>query len=523
MAPVTGRFDSFVYDDGTLYGEDDVTGLLIWSVEVDWNQDGLFDGSNEASRMFSIQRNRGRKRMLKQPSQQGSKQVSTGFESIPPGRCVIKLRNNDGRYDGWNSSSPLAPYITYGPDVRIRVAAQSDEIWRDYFYGTIVDIRNFGYEGDSYVEIELEDGERYLRSYTARTPISTSISPSDAIDYILNAVNWPSRWGRNIDASSGVINYHFASGDKLAFSELEDVANSFLGYFFVGANGKARYIDRNIDQASVINFTQSILLKDISFPQPIVNRRNITRIKVRPLKAATSGVIYKVNGDPLLVEAGKTIIRWANYSYNGVSVPAMNVLQPVPSTDFLANTNSDGSGTDLTGSCTFVVTDFGDNAKMTITNNSVSNFYITFRQILGQALYEENVSDVTYPEDITTVSNPREFVLEQRWQQSSNVAADYAAILGPFFDSKHPFPVVKMQGRPESQFIPELFDLCVLDVNKLGLVGESFRIGGIEDKSLGDNCQHMESKFYLEPYLIRGAVWTWPITNFGVDTIFGAG
>lgn len=523
MTAVTGRFDSFVYDDGTLYGEDDTTGLLIWSVEIDWNQDGVFDGSNEASRMFSITRSRGRKKMLKQPSQQGSKQVSIGFESVPPGRCTIKLRNNDGRYDGWNESSPLYPYVTYGPDVKIRVASQSDEVWRSYFYGTIVDIRPFGYSGDAYVEIEIEDGGRHLRSYTARSPINQGITPSQAIDYILDAVSWPTRWGRNIDASTGVINYHYASGNKLASSELEDVANSFLGYFFIAANGNARYVDRNTEQSSVIDFTQSVLLKDVSFPQPIVNRRNITRIKVGSLKAAATGVIYQVNGDPLLVEAGSQIIRWANYTYNNVSVPAMNVVQPVGTTDYLCFANSDGTGANLTTDCSFVVTDFGDNAKMVISNNGATNFYVTFRQIRGDALYEENVSDVTYPEDITTVKTPREFVLEQRWQQSLNVAADYAAILGPFLDDKHPFPVVKMQGRPDMQFIPDLFDLCVLDVNEKGIVGEPFRIGGIEDKSLGETCQHVESKFYLEPYLSVGTAWTWPITNFGVDTVFGAG
>ncbi len=520
---VTGRYDTFIYDDGTLYGEDDVTGLLIWSVEIDWNQDQLFDGSNEASRMFSIQRNRGRKRMLKQPSQQGNKQVSVGFESIPVGKCVIKLRNNDGRYDGWNESSDLYPYVIYGPDVRIRVAAQSDEVFRNYFYGTIVDIRPFGYGADAYVEIEIEDGGRRLRSNTARVAISEGITPGAALDSILDAVSWPSRWGRSIDAGTGTINYHYASGNKLAASELEDVANSFLGNFFIAANGNAKFIDRATEQSSVIDFTQSVLLKDINSPQPIVNRRNITRIKVHPLKKAATAVIYQVSGDPLLVEAGQQIIRWANYTYGGVPVPATNIVQPVPTTDYLAFVNSDGTGTNKTTDCSITVTDFGDNAKMVIRNNGGTNFYVTFRQIRGDALYEENVSDVTYPEDVTTVAAPRELVLDLRYQQSLNVAADYANLLGPFLDEKHPFPVVKMQGRPDLQFIPDLFDLCVLDVETLGIVGESFRIGGIEDRSLGDTCQDLESKFYLEPYLSTAAAWTWPITDFGTDTVFGAG
>lgn len=519
----TGRYSNFVYGDGTLYGESAVTGLLLWAVEIDWDQDQRFDGSNEAVRMTSIRWNRGRKRMIKQPSQQGTKQVSLGFESVAPGKCVIKLRNNDGRFDGWNESSPLYPYVTYGPDVRIRNVNQATGVWANIFYGTIVDIRPFGYGADAYVEIEIEDGGRRLRTYTARSPIAQGISPGTAIDNILDAVSWPSRWGRNIDTGTGTIPYHYASGNKLAWSELEDVAESFLGLFFIAADGKARFVDRNTEPTSVLDMSQDVLLKDIFLPQPSVNRRNITRLKVHPLKAASSGVIYQVIGDPLLVEAGQQRIIWANYTYNNISVPATSVIQPVATTDYLANTNSDGSGTNKTSDCSIVVTDFGDNAKMTISNNGVSNFYVTQRQIRGTAIYEENVSDVTYPEDITTVDAPQEFILDLKWQQSMNVAYDYSVILGPFLDRRNPFPVVKMQGRPEYQFIPDLFDVAVLDVEKLGLIGESLRIGGIEGRSLSENCQDVETKFYLEPYLTTGDYWTWPIIDFGVDTIFGAG
>lgn len=517
------RYNTFVYDDGTLYGDGEPTGLIVWAVEIDWDQDLRFDGANEADRMFSISVNRGRKKMLKQPSQQGSKQISLGFESVPPGKCTIKLRNNDGRYDGWNEDSPIYPYVIYGPDVRIRVADQADGILRDFFYGRIVDIRPFGYGADAYVELEIEDGSRLLRTYTARAPITQNITPGQAIDRILDAVNWPVHWGRNIDTGSGDIPYHYASGNKLAWSELVDVAESFLGQFFIGADGKARFVDRNTEPESIIDFSQAFLMKDIHLPQPSVNRRNITRIKVHPLKSASESVIYQVIGDPLLVEAGTQKVIWANYTYNNLPVPANNIVQPVATTDYLANTNSDGSGTDKTSDCHITVYDFGDNAKMTIRNNSLSNFFVTKRQIRGTAIYEENVSDVTYPEDFSIVKIPQEFVLDLRWQQSVNVAYDYSVVLGPFMDRQNKFPVVKMMGRPEYQFIPDLFDLCVLDVAKLGIVGESLRVGGIEHKSLGDNCQHVETKFYLEPYLSTGDYWTWPITNFGVDTVFGAG
>lgn len=510
------RYGQFKYSQAK-YGVTPVTGLLKWSVEVDWDQDHAFDGSNEARRMFGISTFRGRRQMLKS--------TGSGFQTISPGKCTIKLRNNDGRYDGWSQTSPLYPYVTYGPEVRIRVTNQETGDRRHVFSGAITDIQPHGYGGDAYVVVEIEDYSRLLRSNRARTPITAGLTPGEAINAILNAVNWPTRWGRNIDTGTGTMNYHWASGSKLAWSELEDVAMSFLGLFFISADGKAKFIDRNTEPASVLELTQAVLLKDINNPQPFVNRRNVTRLKVHPRKQTeTNVVIYQVIGDPLLVEAGSSRTIWsANYSYDGQSVPATDVQTPISGTDYEAFQNSDGTGTDLTANCTMTVTDFGDNAKIVFRNTGGTNFYVTKRQIQGKAIYEENTDDITYPEDVSDVTDPREFLLDMRWQQSVNVANDYALVLGRFLDQLHPFPTVKMQGRPDYQFVPDLFDVAALDLEKLNVIGRSFRFGGIEHKSLSETCQDVATKFFLEPYITSGDYWTWPVDDFGTDTVFGVG
>lgn len=508
------RYSQFKYSQRK-YGVTAATGLLKWSVEIDWDRDYRFDGSNEARRMFSISTFRGRRSMLKS--------TGSGFQTISPGKCTIKLRNNDGRFDGWSQSSPLYPYVTYGPEVRIRVTNQETGVRKHVFTGTIVDVKPYGYSGDAYVEIEIEDYSRFLRSYRARTPITTGLTPGQAISAILTDVNWPARWGRAIDTGTGTMNFHWASGSKLAWSELEDVAMSFLGLFFISADGKAKFIDRNTEPSSVLDLTQAVLLKDIHNPQPFFNRRNVTRLKVHPRKQSDTVVIYQIDGDPLLVEAGSSRTIWANYTYNNSPVPATDVQTPISGTDYTAFANSDGTGTNLTANCTMTVTDFGDNAKVVFQNTGGTNFYVTKRQIQGKAIYEENTDDVTYPEDVSTVTDPREFVLNMPWQQSVNVAIDYALVLGQFLDQQHPFPVVRMQGRPEYQFVPDLFDVAALDLEKLNVIGRSFRFGGIEHKSLSDNCQDVASKFFLEPYITSGDYWTWPIEDFGTDTVFGVG
>lgn len=509
------RYGTFKYGDGTKYGAS-VTGILKWSVEIDWDQDLRFDGSNEARRMFSIHVHRGRKTKLRL--------TGSGFQTIPTGTCTIKLRNNDGRYDGWNQSSPLYPYVIYGPEVRIRVTNQETGVRENFFAGKIVDIRPYGYGRNAYVEVKIEDFSRFLRSYRARTPVAQGLTPGEAISAILDDVSWPARYGRSIDTSSSTINFHWASGNALAWSEIEDVAQSFLGIFFIDAAGRAVYKDWNTSPEPVMTLNQADLLKDINNPQPFENRRNITRLKIHPRKKTSSTeVIYQVVGDPILVEAGLSKSVFANYTYNNIPVPAEDVVTPVATTDYVAFTNSDGTGTDMTADCEASLTDFGDNAKLTFRNTSGSNFYVTSRQIRGKPIYEENTDDVTYPEDPSTVTDPREFVLDLKWQQSGNVGRDYALVLGTFLDEQHPFPTVKMQGKPDKQFGMELFDAVVLDAEKIGLIGKSFHVGSLEHKSMDENCQSILTTITLESYISSGNYWTWPITDFGTDTIFGAG
>lgn len=78
-------------------------------------------------------------------------------------------------------------------------------------------------------------------------------------------------------------------------------------------------------------------------------------------------------------------------------------------------------------------------------------------------------------------------------------------------------PHIKIVNRPELQFAPDLADIVSADLPKLGLIGESFRIGGIEHKSIGENCQMMQTDLWLEPYVAAGDYMQWD-TNAVWDT-----
>lgn len=487
---------------------------LFWSIEVDWDDDGFFDG-NEVYYLQGIRTSRGRQGYVANNG--------IGFERQMVGRCTVRLEDNSGRFDAWNTSSELYPNVNYGKKVRVTVMDVSTGTTYPVFFGHIQDIDPlYNYStGDRYVSITIADLWTHLRNYNANQAIQQNITPGTAIGAALDSVGW--QWGKDLDAGSDTIRYWWANGDKQAGSIIEEIADSFVGYFYIAADGKATYRHRSNIGAAVVSLSQDDLLKDVSIPQPWKNSRNVTRIKAHPRTAASTGVIYQLLGNTPSVQTGAAneLTIFGNYVYNNEPVPATNIVTPVATTDYTMNTQSDGGGTDKTADCTVTLTDFGDRCKLVVRNNSGGLVYITKLQVRGDALYEPNVSDVLYP--ATLPSQPRQFVLDLPWQQDVNVAVDFSNTIGPFLAGSHPFPIVQIEARPELQFPPDLFDLVSLTSTKFGILGDSFRVAFIEHETLHPNCQAVRTKFYLEPYISADEYWTWDtFSDFDTETIFGA-
>ena len=511
------RYGINKYGDGALYGASDSRVALAWDVSIDWDEDGIFE-VNEAALLTSVNVIRGRTRLLKP--------LGGGFEPIKTGTATIVLKNKDGRFDAWNVSSPLYPNVNYGKDIRIRVRDMETGVIYPVFRGVITNLQPSGYGHNAKITIKASDGLEYLRNFPARVALQEGITLDAAISMILDDVGWPSRWGRSLDTSSETIPYWWSSGNAKSMSEIEDVTTSFLGYFFVDANGQARYLKRTSISSLAQSYAQEELLKDIGNPQPYEIQRNITRIKVHPRTAASTGVIWQLLGNaPSVVPgAANALIIFANYTYQNVATPAKSVISPAATTDFLANTQSNGAGTDETTNCTVTMEDFGDTAKLVITNNSAGTVYITKLQIRGDAIWEPNASDITYPTDLSTVAVPRELVFDLKWQQDINVALDISNVLGPFYAGLHPMPNVKIENRFDKQFGVDLFDIVSADINKLGLVGETFRVSGIEHKTDTqlENCQRVITRLYLEPYIAGGTFMQWDVNSvWDTSTVTG--
>jgi hypothetical protein len=505
------RYGTFKYGTGIKYGLS-TDKNLGWGVMVDWAGTGTPTGS-ESIYMTGFNSFRGRRSFLEASG--------GGFSPMETGKVRISLQNDDSRYDGWNAASPLYPNVIYGKDIWVYVVDSVTGTRYPIFKGIVSDIESNSFGDNPQAIISADDGWRWLRDYPARVNLRTAIAPDAALGLILDAVGWPVRWGRSLMASTDSIPFWWSSGSKNAGQEIDDLVQSYLGYFFIDASGVATFVTRQSNTAAVVDFTQETTLKDVQLSQPWAYSRNITRIKTHPRTAAATGVIWEMSGTPPSIAAGGSLTIFADYSYGGSPTPAQNVLAPVATTDYLLNSAAGGGGTNLTASLTVTLTDFGDTAKIVYANGSASIGYLIKAQVRGDAIYERDASDVTYPVDTTTVTMPREFVLDLAWQQDLNIAVDFTNTIGAYLARQNAFPVIKVEANPTLQFAPDLFDIVTLRLERLGINSVSFRIGGIEHRTTGETCQNVLTCFYLEPFISGGVFWTWPIVNYGVDTIFG--
>lgn len=506
------RYGKYLYGTSHQYGASTGLDTLAWDVSFDWDGDGLFE-SNESHHLQGVHVSRGRNGMLNENG--------IGFREIPTGRTVLTFRNSDKRYDAWNTSSPIYPNVNYGIEVIVRVRKLDSATVYPVMRGVVTGITPTGYGSEPTVDFVIMDGLQYLRNTYSRVSMQTDVTVDEAISLVLDGAQYA--WGQDLDTSSETISYWWSSGNVLAMSEIQDLATSFIGYFFADRSNQARFIARATPYEPVATFEQEELLKDVGNPQPYDIYRNIVRLKVHPRVQAATGTIFQLQGEVPSIAAGQTLILFVDYSYNNDAVPAVNVITPVATTDYLLNSQSDGGGSNLTGSASLSFTDFGDTAKISITNGSGSLAYVTLLKVRGDAIYETDTADVTYPSDVSTITNPRELFIDLVWQQDVNVASDIAGVQGAFWATLHPLPIVRIDTRPELQFAVELFDVVEVNLAAIGLSYATYRVGGIDHQTYGSkNCQNVKSTFWLEPYIAAGDYMQWD-TNavWDTSTVFG--
>ena len=501
------RYGSFKWGSGTKWGASTLDRRLTWAIEVDWNDDGVFDGSNEMSYMLDMNIRRGREFFMKSDG--------SGFEPRFAGNIRITLKNNSGRFDPFNPSGPLYGLLESNQRIRIRVKDEATSIIYPVFFGYVEDIRP-NYSTLPTVTLTASDGIKYLGGTPAvSSTVYTTRAYTTAISDVLTAAGWEDATA--IDTTlSDTMPFFWLNGNS-AYGQIVDLTDAVLGNFYISATGAATFIPRTYGDSSLVSFSDHDALKDwqIRTPSPRYTVQNVVKIYNRARRSNTNVTLWTLTDKPQVL-AGDSIIVWAAYSYNNQDVPATTVTPPVATTDYTSNTATDGSGADLTAAFTVALTTFATTGKLVITNTGGTSGYVTLLKVRGDAITPDDFTfaQTTSPASIV-IYGERQFIVKTNWLQDLNTAIDQASVLIGILPFPRRYPQFMVRGQPAKQFLLDLTNQATLGFASIRY-SDIMRVGYIEHNvtaaTAGNIC---DTIFYFEPDLGGGGgggAWTFPAT-----------
>jgi hypothetical protein len=500
------RYGTFKHGSGVLYGSSGNTNHL-WGLEVDWNGDGRFDGSNEARYMVDLWLERGRNNLIREDG--------IGFQQMEAGFFTAVLENVDGRYDPYNSSSPLYPYVLPGRKTRLRMKNGSSGAWQAVMAGKVADIQPVS--GREQVYLTVVDDTIKLQKEKITLAIQQNQQVDDLMHLVLTEVGWPLN-ERAIDSVTDTIPYWWA--DRVsAWEALNELAEGVLGTFFIGADGKATFISRNHSTTAAVTLNQAELSDEVNLSRPWKTVRNDIKVIARPRVAVAATELWRLP-EVMSLAAGETKDIWATYTYDGEEVPAAVVSQLAATTDYTMNTAANGSGSDLTSSMNVILTKFGRSVKLRITNWSVSTGYITLLKLMGTALSAPNKVEIKRQNSVSQKRYEKlYFELSSDWLQDSNLATSFADNLISKLPLVRAFPEVQLERQADLQFALDLGTRVALNVPAKGLTNV-FAVGRLSHRwVLATNGQAVQTTARFEPLDPASVQWEFPV-KMGEESYF---
>lgn len=193
-----------------------------------------------------------------------------------------------------------------------------------------------------------------------------------------------------------------AISGQTALSEFGNLARSGFALIYQKADGTLRYEGRH---ARLLDTTSDWVLedgdlKDLSLPTTRDELVNTVYTTIHPTivdPLPTTLVYDQTNVISLTPGVPQFLLGPYRNPVTGDPIGATDVQAQVPGTDYLVNTTSDGSGTDVTADTTVAVTVGGSGAGFTITESSASSAYLTRNRLYGRGLYDQGTQQFQYP------------------------------------------------------------------------------------------------------------------------------
>jgi len=319
------------------------------------------------------------------------------------GTLTFQLRNDDGNSGGtlgWYSPFHASRRSGFNFGIRVRYTTQYFGVpyrWMGRLNIITAVPGQFDERVTSCVAFDWMDE-------AARTPIQAALQQDSRSDEVFSALlaNVPLAPDQtSIDEGSD--SYTFALDNiennskvsegfaKLAMSEV-----GYIGQKRDSVNGQTVFFESRRRRALTsairvaLDETQVEMLDLPGQRSDIINHVRAT-VHPRRVDTGASTVISQLDTASVgALHPGASLTLFLDYTdpvQRDTKIGAYNQVVPVATTDYTMNAAADGSGADLTASCSVSATFFAAAWRAVITNNSTSTAFITKLQVRGDGIY----------------------------------------------------------------------------------------------------------------------------------------
>ena len=382
----SGYDASISYDASKSY-DGTVAGFASYIVSVDWDNDGDFTdaNSNVTDNVLSVQ------------TSQGRALASQLTGNAVAGLCEITLKNNDGKYSSFNTSSALSGNILPNRAVKVEATSPSAEV---LFYGYLESIvPSVDATGNNTATLLALGPLKRFATTNVSVPSATTVRTGASITAILDAVGW-SASARTIATGKSTIP-RFYAGNKNALALLREVEATEGGFIREGKDGKIIFEDRQHRYTATKCTTSQATFSDASGasmsytdivqrdPMDFIYNKFVSEVRtetVGSLATLWTHPFATTGGDAPKIEVGETVTIIAEYpnEYTADNQTSVNAwTTSAATTDYLTNTAQNGTGTNTTGSMTIANVKKSTTMEIKITNGHTADVYLTKLQARG--------------------------------------------------------------------------------------------------------------------------------------------
>lgn len=303
------------------------------------------------------------------------------------GIATLTLDNHLGYFSPDNTDSPFFGYLYEGARITIR------EIYKTILYpvftGRIDRINPHSEPENAICYVQVLDGMDDMAGTTISTALFEDTNAGELMAAVLDEAAWPA--GRR-DIDTGIDDLTLGWFHKqLALRSIRTLETIEMGRAWVKPNGNFRFENRHaritgdglISQATfddtMVEFTPEYSKRLVKNDIQVTGRRyfagGVQLFSGYDMATIDSDLIWSAHaGDdaaPYIPQAS-TVVMWAEFN-----APLASYTALVQGTNWNANTEADGTGTDASASITIEERQYGQAIRLTITNAGSVGVYLT--------------------------------------------------------------------------------------------------------------------------------------------------